>query len=402
MGLDPEPDDALIAAAEAAASWAHARRAKWTKEPLPAPESASAFEEIEFEFEPPPTPVAPPVAPPPPVASAPPPVAPAPPPVAPAPPVVVPLPVAAPRPIASEDFVLPEHVVPPPPPPVPPPVAPGQTPAPAASARVAETVRGLGEPLRQWLPRIAAVAALGAVVFAGVRYVPSALSTFTEKKNEVEPPRPKPAGPPPAARKATGTLSVKSTPVGAQVLVDGKPRGVTPLALTEVSPGRHDVELRSAEGTVRRSVTVSANNTATIEEAIFSGWVSVLSPIEVEIVENGRVLRPDERSQIMLPPGVHDLRFANKTLGYDAVRQVEVKPGEATTIRLTLEPCRVTVTTSEPAEVLVDGTRLGDAPLMGVGVPVGTHELVVRRLAGGERRYTVTLGVAPYTLHVDF
>ena len=407
MGLDSEPDDALIAAAEAAASWAHARRAKWTNAPLPVPEPGSGFEDIEFEFEPQPAPVAtPPKAPPPPVASPPAPVAAAPPlappPVAQAPPVVVLPPAVPPRRIASEDFVLPEHVVPASPPPVPPPAAPAQAPAPPASARIAEKVRGLGEPLRQWLPRIAAVAALGAIVFAGVRYLPGVLASFTARKAAVEAPAQKPSGPPPAARKTTGALSVKSTPGGAQVLVDGKPRGVTPLALNDISPGRHDVVLRSAEGTVRRSVTVTANNTATIEEAIFSGWVSVLSPIEVEIVENGRVLRPDDRSQIMLPPGVHDLRFSNKTLGYDATRQIEVKPGEATTIRVTPEPCLVTVTTNEPAEVLIDGKRIGDAPLLGVGVPLGTHELVVHRLAGGERRYTVTLGTAPYTLHVDF
>jgi hypothetical protein len=60
------------------------------------------------------------------------------------------------------------------------------------------------------------------------------------------------------------------------------------------------------------------------------------------------------------------------------------------------------VTASEPAEVLVDGVRAGDAPLADFPVDVGTREIVVRRAAGGERRVTVTITVKPYTLNVDF
>jgi len=232
--------------------------------------------------------------------------------------------------------------------------------------------------------------------------VPSLIPASTPKPKPAQPEKSnQAAAPPAAAARKTGTLNVSSTPT-AQVILDGKARGVTPLTLSDVAPGRHEVVLRSQDGTVRRTVTVAANGAVNIEEAIFAGWVSVLSPFEVEVAENGRVLRPDDRSQIMLPPGAHDLRFANKTLGYATTQKVEVNPGEGTTIRLTPEPCRVTVTTNEPAEVSIDGNKIGDVPLLGVGVPLGTHEIVVRRLAGGERRYTVTLGTAPYTLRVDF
>jgi hypothetical protein len=113
-------------------------------------------------------------------------------------------------------------------------------------------------------------------------------------------------------------------------------------------------------------------------------------------------MRPDDRNQIMLPPGAHTLRFVNRTLGYDESRRVEVKPGEGTPIRLTPEPSRLSITATEPAEVWLDGARIGDAPLTGVAVPLGTHEIIVRRAAGGERRFTVSIGVAPFQLHVDF
>jgi len=389
VGLEPDTDEGLIKAAEAAASWAHARRAKWTTEPLRVPDRVDAFEEVEFEFEAQPTP-----APPPPVTQPPPP-----PPAATKPPVAVPpsppsKPPVIEWPTAEPEPILAPLAIPPPPPET-------RVSAPAAPARRARPARSIAEPLKIWAPRIAAVAALGAVVVAGVRYVPSLIPASTPKPKPAEPTKSKPAAAPAAAAKKTGTVNVSSTPT-AQVIVDGKARGVTPLTLNDISPGRHEIVLRSQDGTVRRTVTVAANGTVSVEEAIFAGWVSVLSPFEVEVAENGRVLRPDDRSQIMLPPGTHDLRFANKTLGYATTQKVDVNPGEGTTIRLTPEPCRVTITTNEPAEVLVDGNKVGDVPLLGVGVPLGTHEIVVRRLAGGERRYTVTLGTAPYTLHVDF
>ena len=132
-------------------------------------------------------------------------------------------------------------------------------------------------------------------------------------------------------RKPAGGLRVISTPVGAQVFVDGKARGVTPLTITDLAVGRHAVELKSAAGTIERTVTVAADKTAEIDESIFSGWVAVYSPFDLAVTEGGRALLMDDRHQIMLPPGRHVLRFVNRALAYDAVRQVDLKPGEVTT-----------------------------------------------------------------------
>jgi hypothetical protein len=122
----------------------------------------------------------------------------------------------------------------------------------------------------------------------------------------------------------------------------------------------------------------------------------------VVIAEGGRTLRPDERNQIMLPPGIHALRLVNRTLAYEKVSNVEIKPGETTNLQVTPEPSTLTVTASEAAEVWLDGARVGETPLNAVPVPLGSHELVVKRSAGGERRFSVTIGVNPFTLNVEF
>ena len=42
-------------------------------------------------------------------------------------------------------------------------------------------------------------------------------------------------------------------------------------------------------------------------------------------------------------------------------------------------------------------TRIVAAP-----VPLGTHDVLVKRAGGAERRYTITVGVKPFTLNADF
>jgi PEGA domain-containing protein len=377
--IEPEPDDHLIAAAEAAASWARARRAKWTDRPLPkAVETVPADEPFEFEFEEQPAPPPPP---------------PTPPPARPEPPRA---------PVTFEPHVEFEPAVKFEPQvafeaPAPPPVAPPRPPAPARARKMP----ALGEPIKRWAPRLAAAAALVAVAAAIAPYAMSALSNMKTRATAVPEKTPEPS--PAAPRKPMGTLSVTTTPPGAQVTIDGKPRGVTPLDLTDVSPGKHEVALKSDAGSVRRTITMAAGKTVTIDEAIFAGWLAVYSPFEVTISEGGRVLRPDDRNQVMMAPGGHDLRFVNNALGFDVSRQIEVKPGEGATVRLTPEPSKLSVTATDAAEVFVDGTRIGEVPLTNAPVALGTHEVVVRRTADGtERRSTITVGVAPFALHVDF
>jgi hypothetical protein len=249
------------------------------------------------------------------------------------------------------------------------------------------------------LPRAAAAAALLAVGGAGVTYVWRAAASSKARVDVFEPVH---APAQTTARKATGGLRVTSTPAGAQVLVNGKGRGVTPLTLADLPAGRYTIDLKSTAGTVRRTVTVAADKTAAIDELIFSGWLAVYSPFDLAITEGERVLRLDDRNQIMLPPGRHELRLVNRSLGYEAVREVELKPGELVTLSVTPPPSTMTVTATEAAEVWLDGARVGETPLNAVPVELGTHDIVVKRAAGGERRFTVAVTVKPVTLTVDF
>src|SRR5207248_1846200 len=112
-------------------------------------------------------------------------------------------------------------------------------------------------------------------------------------------------------------------------------------------------------------------------------------------------LRLDDRNQTLVKPGVHELRFSNKALGFVEIRKVEVKPGDTVAVTIVPPPSTLTVTATEPSEVLIDGERVGQTPLTSVPVAIGTRDLTVRS-ASEVRRKTITVTVEPTIIDIDF
>jgi hypothetical protein len=169
-----------------------------------------------------------------------------------------------------------------------------------------------------------------------------------------------------------------------------------------VAAGSHTVVMRTDTAAVTRTVAVGADKTARISEAVFSGWVHVSAPFDLQVSEAGRGLRLDDSNQIMLAPGAHELTFENRRFGFAATRRVDVKPGDRTDVSIEVPPSKLTINASEPAEVTVDGALIGTAPLVDVDVPLGTREIVVKNADGVERRQTITVTVEPVVLEIDF
>jgi hypothetical protein len=278
---------------------------------------------------------------------------------------------------------------------------------PSAAARAMAFVRSVRLPSARWMAIVAAAAlvlTVGATAkaywrkgAATAKAAVSALDSVVAASRDVGQRPPVQTLP-----RTTGRLAVTSEPAGAQVVLDGKPRGVTPLTIEDLAPGIHAFELQSSEGSIRRSVVLKAGETAEIAESIFGGWVKVFAPFELTISEGAKVVRLEEGNQILLPAGRHELHFVNRTLEYETVHRVEVKPGETSTISVPPPSSRIVVNSSAPAEVWIDGVRVGETPLVGVTAPVGTHELVVRASSGEERHSIVTVTAKPLTVDIDF
>ena len=63
---------------------------------------------------------------------------------------------------------------------------------------------------------------------------------------------------PPEGLAIVGQLNVRTEPAGATVTVDGVRRGVTPMIVTDLTPGDHVVALDGDAGSVKQNVTIES------------------------------------------------------------------------------------------------------------------------------------------------
>jgi hypothetical protein len=204
----------------------------------------------------------------------------------------------------------------------------------------------------------------------------------------------------------TGQLDVRTDPPGATVTIGGQRRGVTPLTVTDLAPGRHTVLLEGSLGSISRSVTIEPGLTASLVTDIMSapatGFLQVTAPNAVEILENGRLLGSSGSGRISLPTGQHQLEIVNQALGYRITRTIQVAAGATTPIALEFPKGTLALNAIPWAEVFVDGQKVGDTPIGNLPVTLGTHEVVFRNPDLGEQRMTATVTLtAPTRLSVD-
>jgi hypothetical protein len=259
-----------------------------------------------------------------------------------------------------------------------------------------------------WKLAAIAVAVAGIAIVAGRTYLPGRTAVPGEPGAQVEAPAttsPTTGAPTtdvePAIPPGRGRLVIQTQPPGIRVLLDRKPVGETPLNL-DVAPGRHILTFQTMGGEIVKSVRTAAGKTETLDIPVFSGWVAVFAPIVLQVASDGRSIGTTEQSRLMLPPGRHQLTLTNKELGYSAVEQVDIEPGEVKSVNV--NPRGTVNLNAVPwAEVWLDGQKLGDTPLAGTPVPLGQREFVFKNPQFGEKTVSATIKAgANSPVTVDF
>jgi hypothetical protein len=222
--------------------------------------------------------------------------------------------------------------------------------------------------------------------------------------------------PPSGQTVTTGTLSVRSTPSGASIVLDGTDRKtITPATLTGVAPGNHTVLLRLtgyADG--RQNVTVTAGTTSALQLDLLKkpdasnpsvepskppvepGAPPVTPPAQVEttlhvsstpssaaIVLDGKETGKLTPATIVVASGSHTVML--RLAGYaGATRTVSIAKGGQASLSVPLTETspvargslRIT-STPAGAAVTIDGkTMTGKTPLT-VAVALGRHTVLV-------------------------
>jgi hypothetical protein len=188
-----------------------------------------------------------------------------------------------------------------------------------------------------------------------------------------------------------GSLLVTSD-VGGDVYVDGVRRDVAPAMINALPAGDHIVEVRrDGQAPWRQSVTVVSGQqskvAANLGPSTAAGTLRVIaSETDVEVFIDG-----DDRGKAPIDikdvkPGQH-LVEGRKPKFKNQEQNVRVAGGEQTLIRLKLEPApddrpkaQLRVQSPVPdAEVFLDGSSLGKAPIERKDLDPGKHYIVVRK-----------------------
>jgi len=138
-----------------------------------------------------------------------------------------------------------------------------------------------------------------------------------------------------------GSLKISSTPPGARVDLNGSRVGNTPLTLTKVGLGRHQIRLsledyQDQDGEVVIESNKSSELTATLK--IKLGSISLTSdPADALAYLNGKYVGNTPLSMADLPPGTYDLALTHT--GYEVWerRGITVSPGKVTNVRAELD-----------------------------------------------------------------
>src|SRR5262245_24954266 len=210
---------------------------------------------------------------------------------------------------------------------------------------------------------------------------------------------------------AFGQLQVRTEPAGANVTVDGIPRGKSPVLVESLAAGEHSVVLENegAAAPVKQTVAVEAGMTASlvvpmvpVETAPVSGWIAVSAPVELQIFEGKRLVGTSQSDRLMMAAGRHDIEVVNETLGYRQTRTVQVPAGKTAPVKLDWPKGSIAINALPWAEVWIDGDRIGETPIGNLSLPIGPHEILFRHPELGEQKYATTVSLkAPVRVSVD-
>ena len=207
---------------------------------------------------------------------------------------------------------------------------------------------------------------------------------------------------------ASGQLDVTTEPIGARVAVDGTVAGRTPLKVRSLTVGRHAVVVSEGVTSVNRTVDVTAGTTVSMFISLATspsettGTVAIDSPVELRLLEEGRLLGLSNGAPLVLPPGKHRLDLVNDALEMRLSRVVSVDANKISRVSVTPPNGMLFINASPWADVSIDGRSIGVTPLGDVAVVAGSHEVMWRHPQLGERRKTVVVGAqTPVRLTVD-
>jgi PEGA domain len=189
---------------------------------------------------------------------------------------------------------------------------------------------------------------------------------------------------------ATGRLVIRSDPGGADILVNGKHRGITPKTLTVV-PGSYQIVLTRGGTEVLQDVFVNRGATVSVVAPLASAvgtaaWLAITSSLELDVYEKGTLLGTSRSPRIMVSAGSHSFELVNDEVGFRQVRSVQLEAGKVEPLGVEAPTNMIHLNAIPWAEVWIDDTSVGETPIGNLSITLGRHDVVFRHPELGEKR----------------
>ena len=197
---------------------------------------------------------------------------------------------------------------------------------------------------RLGIPAVAAFVVIGAAT-ASYNWLP--VRVQWSNADTAAAPAPVDAKPAPPAPRTGAEVLLDSSPSGANIIVDGRNRGVAPLTLTDLTVGNHAVVFEAEGLSINRSIRVRADEPLSITQDMTAGFLSIFSRVPVNVRIDGRRAGSNEEGQIIVAPGMHHILLENTRFNFKSEFRIEVKPSEVTAHTVML-PMGALVVTTEP------------------------------------------------------
>jgi len=179
-----------------------------------------------------------------------------------------------------------------------------------------------------------------------------------------------------------GSLNINSNPQGADVYLNGVYRGKTPAFISDLAPGRYQIQLRlNGYKDYVSFVDVSSGTTSYYNLTLvpLSATLNFFSnPQGAEVYLNGVYKGKTPISISDLSSGSYDVRMVLS--GYEEYRaRVDLSPGEVRQVSITLNPISSEVyidSRPQGAKVIIDGKYQGVTPIT-LRLPEGKYNLTL-------------------------
>jgi len=189
-----------------------------------------------------------------------------------------------------------------------------------------------------------------------------------------------------------GQVTIRSEPEGGDLFVDNRYRGITPVTLDNLLPGRHEVLIQMAGYEDYRDViSISSEFATEYREYLVplpgTGFLSVTSyPEGAEVWIDGRMAGATPTALLRYPAGNHTVEIAKK--GYwNFTNVISVTGGESLQAKADLIPVPTTSTlyldsSPQGSGVYLNDTFKGFTPITLETLPSGDYRIEFRFLNG--------------------